>query len=157
MEGDYGIRVSSILDLKDLARGCKCPSDSLKSNKIKEKKEITIQWLAKEFLNIDTRTLDWRLLMSDWTTMSLREEINYAAKTVCVMIELFKLFEEQLVAEKFLGDRTKFLDLYRQPNREFEYKLPEQEILIVNDVQECRAAAEQLEMWGISQDLYDLI
>lgn len=134
LEGDYGIRVSSAIDIKDIAKEANCSSDRS-------------EMLSKIYFNVDLQTLDWRILNSNWKTLSLREEIDYAVKSVHVMIELFKLFEMKLVAEKYSGNRKKFIDgLCLKDNQYFT--LPKQDIRIVNSATECKAVVEQIRMYG---------
>lgn len=136
LEGDYGIHVASAIDLRELAIECKCPSNDLDR-------------LSEIYLNISIQTLDWRVINSDWKKVSLREEIKYAAKTVHVAIELFKFFEKKLVADKYSGDRIKFVDeLCQKTNHDWTCTLPDQEIRIVSNTQECKAVVEQLRMYA---------
>lgn len=137
LEGDYDIRVASAIDIKDIAKEANCPSDSS-------------DMLSKIYLNVDLQTLDWRILNSNWRTLSLREEIDYAAKSVHVMIELFKLFEMKLVAEKYSGNRTKFIDGLCLKDKQYN-TLPKQDIRIVNNAEECKAVIEQIRMYGENQ------
>lgn len=104
--------------------------------------------LSKIYFNVDLQTLDWRILNSDWRTLSLRDEIDYAAKSVHVIIELFKLFEIKLVTEKYSGDRTKFIDELFEQNDNQYLTLPKQDICIVNNAVECKAVVEQIRMYG---------
>lgn len=135
LEGDYGVHVASAMDLRDLAKEYECPSDN--SNR-----------LSEIYLNISTQTLDWRVINSDWKNISLREEMKYAAKTVHVSVELFKYFEKKFVAEKYSGDRKKFIDeLCQRSNQDWTRTLPDQQIHVVNNTEECQSVVEQLRLY----------
>ncbi|XP_055322326.1 uncharacterized protein LOC129578174 [Sitodiplosis mosellana] len=134
LEGDYGFCVASAIDLRYLAKECEYPADDL-------------ELLSNTCLNFDLKTLDWRVLSSDWKYISLREEIDYAAKIVHATIDLFKFFEKKLVAEKYLGNRTKFFDelCLAHLKEEIQYStLPPQEIRIVSNAAECQSVVERL-------------
>lgn len=115
--------------------------------------------LSKEVLNVDLGVDDWRLLATDWTAVKVSDNaLNYAAKTVQVTIELFKVFEEKLVKEKYSGDRGKFIDGICQAysNEDFPKKnvnssienetisMSEQKIHLVENADECKAVVNQL-------------
>lgn len=154
LEADYGVHVESAIDIQYLAKECKYPSNNLAQ-------------LSEKYLNIDIETLDWRLLHTDWRTNKCSHDaINYAAKFVRVTIELFKLFEKKLLAEKYSGDRIKFLDeLCSSHSNENKPKtsevvdegqeinstctLPKQEIRIVSNAEECKDVAVQLRSYDI--------
>lgn len=115
--------------------------------------------LTRELLNVDLRVDDWRLGVTDWRADTFSDEaLDYAAKTVQVSIELFKVFEEKLVKEKCSGDREKFISEICQQylNEDFPKRksktndqdvadtLPEQNIQIVSSAEECTATVKQL-------------
>lgn len=146
LERDYGVCVANILDLRHLAKECNY-------------RPAALDRLSKDHLNVDLRVDDWRLLVTDWKADKFSDAaLNYATKTVQVSIELFKVFEEKLVKEKCSDDRTKFIDEICQqyfnedfPKRKAENNaqdasgtLPEQNIQIVNNAEECKVVIEQL-------------
>lgn len=117
--------------------------------------------LSKELLDVDLHVDDWRILATDWKADKVSEDaINHATKSVQVSIELFKMFEEKLVKEKYLGNRAKFIDEICQEysNEDFPKKKPEndaqaqdetielskQNIQVVSNAEECKTAVEQL-------------
>lgn len=134
------------MDLRHLAKECNHQTTALNR-------------LSKELLNVDLSVDDWRLLATDWKADKFSDDaLSFAAKTVQISIELFKVFEDKLVKEKCLGDRTKFNDEICQqylnedfPKRKAENNdqdatrtLPEQNIQIVNNAEECKATVGQL-------------
>lgn len=140
---DYGVCVASTMDLRHLAKECNYRTGELDR-------------LSTEHLNVNLKVDDWRLLATDWKADKFSDDaLNYAAKTVQVTIELFKVFEEKLVEAKCSDDRTKFISELCQQylNQDFPKRnnvedapvtLPEQNIQIVNNAEECKAAIEQL-------------
>lgn len=115
--------------------------------------------LSKEVLNVDLTVDDWRLLATDWKADKVSDDaLSYAAKTVQISIELFKVFEEKLVKEKYSGSREKFISEIRQeysnedfPKKEVEGNtqketadMSEQNIHVVSNAEECKAVVEQL-------------
>lgn len=136
MEGDYGICVASAIDLRYLAKECGHLAEDLEQ-------------MSKAHLNVELKTLDWRVLNSDWKFGLRREEIEYASKMVHATIELFKLFEKKLVGEKYAGNRKKFFDelCLAHSKKDTPYSmLPNQEIRIVSNAAECQSVVERLRM-----------
>lgn len=150
LKADYDISVANTIDLRHLAKLCKYSASNLGD-------------LTKTHLNTDIDSIDWRLKITDWKLDSFtRENVNYAAKTVHVVIELFKIFEEKLLEEKCSGDREQFIELCSSylnddypkrksnsanGNREnIQYgKLPDARcIRVASTIEECGAVVEEL-------------
>ncbi|KAJ6645409.1 Exonuclease 3'-5' domain-containing protein 2 [Pseudolycoriella hygida] len=161
LEGSYGFRVGSALELNDFHAHLQKESIYPRDAERPKEKSTYGQWLAKVFLNIDMETLDWRVINSDWVTLSLHEELDYAAKTAHVLIELFKFLDEKLLAtEKYLGNRTKFFDdLFKQSQQKYTSAcaLPNQEIHVVNTVTECDEVVKEIKMYKQSEHVHRLI
>lgn len=127
--------------------------------------------LSEEYLNINLNVDDWRLLATDWKADTFSADaLDYAAKTMQVTIELFKVLEEKLVQEKCEGDRTKFNDLCavylnqdypksksdpksnvtsqsQRDDENISSALTEQDIRLVSNEEECKAVVKQLQLY----------
>lgn len=76
---DYGVSVTSTLDLRHLAVKADAKPEGLAK-------------MSKTHLNIDLNK-NWRLSCSDWETNTLTDEqIKYSANDAHVAIELFRVF-----------------------------------------------------------------
>lgn len=143
---DYGICIANTIDLRHLAKDCAYRSANLDR-------------LSKDVLNVDLSVNDWRLLATDWKADKVSDDaLNYAAKAVQISIELFKVFEEKLMKEKYSGDREKFINEIRQEysNEDFPKKkvennaqvetidMSEQNIQVVSNAEECKTVVKQL-------------
>lgn len=149
LQKDYGVCIASTLDLRYLAKKCIFPPDDLNQ-------------LSETHLRIDIYPKDWRMLVIDWKLNTVsKEKIKYVAKTVHATVELFKVFEGKLTAEKCFGNRKKFIDDYCLPclGEDFpkrkivtvkkqHYVLPKKDIRIVNNTEECEAVVAQLRLYG---------
>lgn len=151
LEGDYGIFVLNTMDLRYLAKECNFRANDLER-------------LSEEFLNINLNVNDWRLLVTNWKADTIPPNaLDYAGKTIQATIELFKVLEEKLLQEICEGDRTKFNDLCalhlnqdypkanvtsksKRDDENIAGKLPEQEIRLVSNVEECKAVIKQLQL-----------
>ncbi|XP_037028779.1 uncharacterized protein LOC119069009 [Bradysia coprophila] len=143
---DYAINVVNSFDLRYLANKCKNVTG----------KDDLVR-LAKNYLNVDIESNDWRLWITDWKSETVsRAAIKRAANFVQVTVELFKFFEKKLVDERLAGDRKKFVDTLCAPHSDDDYpkrkknkildwcQLPEQEIIVVTTIEECEAVVERL-------------
>lgn len=143
----YGVYISGIIDLRYLARKC----DALPGN---------LAMLSAEHLNVKLGE-DHRLDEVRWKRNRKNSElksvdVNYAAKSVRVLIELFKKFEEKLSPPS--GDVHQFIDehcsaylnkLYRYPKSlqkqtnavdgSQDRELVKPEIHLIRTVEECQA------------------
>lgn len=149
MKRDYDENVAATIDLRYLATECNYPPDGLER-------------LTELYLNVDIQPSDWRLIAVDWKSDKLtEEEIKYAADTVHVTIELFKVFEKKLIDEKCSGNRSKFIDeiCSQYLNEDFPKKkqenkgsdepfctLPSQDIRVVSNAEECQAVVKDLQL-----------
>lgn len=149
LKGDYDFNVKGTIHLQYLANECNYLADS-------------VEQMTKTHLNIDISPLDWRLQLTDWRRKQLLSvDTNYAAKTVHVLIELFKVFEDKLLKEKCSGDWKQFIELC-SPYLNEEYPkqestvatngeeivqfgtLPEPTIRVASTVEECRNVIDEL-------------
>ncbi|KAG4068966.1 hypothetical protein HA402_005114 [Bradysia odoriphaga] len=144
LRGDYAINVVNSFDLRYLANECKNVT-----------RRDDLVRLAKDYLNVDIQSNDWRLWITDWRSETVpRAAIENAANFVQVTVELYKFFEKKLVDERLAGDRKKFVDTLCAPHSDDDYpkrnkildwcQLPEQEIVVVTTIEECEDVVERL-------------
>lgn len=147
MKADYNLKVADTIHLQYLAIECKDrPGDLVQ--------------LAQTHLNIDIFPMDWRLRITDWKKDSYTcDDVSYAAESVHVLIELFKIFEEKLLKEKCSGDWNRFVELC-SPYLNEEYPkhesndaangqdiggtLPDPTIRVASTIDECKEVIEEL-------------
>lgn len=141
LKADYDLKVAGTIHLQYLAEECDCrPGDLVQ--------------MTKTHLNIDIVPSDWRLRITDWKKDSYTDDdVNYAAKTTQVSIELFKIFEEKLLKAKCSDDWKQFVELcsaylneeYPKQAPNIEYgKLPEPTIRVASTIDECKQVIEEL-------------
>ncbi|XP_055322330.1 uncharacterized protein LOC129578178 [Sitodiplosis mosellana] len=159
---DYDVRVESIFDLRYLAQKLDDRIDQ----------SVRLKDLSKNFLDIKLFEFD-RLANSHWKKKTINldtRNVNYAAKTVRVAIELFKHFEEKLVLENSSNEGVQtFINEHCKPHLNHIYRnrtkeagqnqstetvdkqtvqenelLSNPEIHVICNVEDCETMAEQL-------------
>lgn len=143
LERDYCFSVASILDLRYLAKACGYRPDKLSQ-------------LSKEHLQIDLDEDDWRLSFTNWRSKKIRQyAIKHVTKRLQVSIELFEKFRQKLgtnhntlfkfitnICQPYLNE-----DYPKRKAQNFTGKLPEQDIRVVNNADECKAIVQELRMY----------
>lgn len=152
----YGVYVASVFDLRFLA--VKCGS-----------KPWPLPKLSVQHLNVKLSE-NYRLEQMRWRGMhSSNSDVKYAAKSVRVPIELFKLFEDKLKdpscdknVQKFIDDHCKehlnksfqFENLPKNESivnvdeKQIKVLLPKPIICTVGSVEKCEKAIRQLREYG---------
>lgn len=105
LKNDYGLNVTSTLDLRHLAEKCKF-------------KPAGLGRMSKAHLNV-VLDKNWRLACSNWENGKLTEQqIMYAAKDAHVAVELFKVFsghtrflQKMPSSKEILDDNEIFLNI----------------------------------------------
>lgn len=140
LKRDYGFAVASILDLRHLAKECTY-------------RPVELGQMSKEHLHIDLDEDDWRIPVTDWKDLRIRNyAVNQAAKRLQVSVELFKVFKQKL--EKNHWNWSTFVAEICQPYLNEDYpmrkaqhftgQLPEQDVRVVNNHNECKVAVQEL-------------
>lgn len=147
----YGVFVASVFDLRYLAAKCGSQAQSLRD-------------LSVEHLKVKLAE-NYRLEQVRWKRNLAQGDVNYAAKSVRVPIELFKTFEEKLKNSSSDNDVRKFIDehckgylnkYYRRENLaknqtaanaegvQNEKVLPKPSICMIRTAEECKTALLQI-------------
>lgn len=139
----YGIFAASVFDLRYLASKCNSQALSIA--------ELSLEHLKVQLVNCNQGD------QKRWMRKRLTEnDVICAANNVRVPIELFKLFEEKLSDPTSGKDVHKFIDehckeylnkFYSNENldeNQMEKLLPEPSICMINTVEQCKTAVEQL-------------
>lgn len=151
----YGVLVGSVFDLRYLALKC-------------DSRALSLPRLSVDHLKVKLSE-NYRLEQVRWKGNRLKEaDVKYAAKSVRVPIELFKLFEEKLKDPSADNDVQKFIDEHcsRFLNKSFraenlaknetegdvdavqnERPCPKPSVCMISTAEKCEKALRQIQQY----------